>query len=165
MAATNKKRGRPSSFRPEFEEQARKLAMLGLTDVEMAKFFGVAERTFHDWKKAHPEFLQALNEGKEIADADVAMSLYRRATGYSHEDAHVSMYQGEVTITPLTKHYPPDPTAMIFWLKNRQPSKWRDKPNPEDDDTTPPPVKVEISVRDARVRDDDDQDESQSPAG
>jgi hypothetical protein len=27
----------------------------------------------------------------------------------------------------LTKHYPPDTTAAIFWLKNRRPSEWRDK--------------------------------------
>lgn len=25
------------------------------------------------------------------------------------------------------EHYPPDTTAAIFWLKNRQPAKWRDK--------------------------------------
>ena len=25
------------------------------------------------------------------------------------------------------EHYPPDTTAAIFWLKNRQPEKWRDK--------------------------------------
>ena len=25
------------------------------------------------------------------------------------------------------EHYPPDTTAAIFWLKNRQPGKWRDK--------------------------------------
>jgi hypothetical protein len=27
----------------------------------------------------------------------------------------------------VVKHYPPDPTAAIFWLKNRQKDKWRDK--------------------------------------
>lgn len=25
------------------------------------------------------------------------------------------------------EHYPPDTTAAIFWLKNRQPEKWRDR--------------------------------------
>jgi hypothetical protein len=24
------------------------------------------------------------------------------------------------------EHYPPDPTAAIFWLKNRDPAHWRD---------------------------------------
>ena len=27
----------------------------------------------------------------------------------------------------VDKCYPPDPTSMIFWLKNRQPLVWRDK--------------------------------------
>jgi hypothetical protein len=39
----------------------------------------------------------------------------------------VSQYEGRITITPLKKHYPPDTTACIFWLKNRQPQQWRDK--------------------------------------
>ena len=25
-------------------------------------------------------------------------------------------------------HVPPDTTAQIFWLKNRRPDRWRDKP-------------------------------------
>jgi len=30
-------------------------------------------------------------------------------------------------VVPTTKHYPPDATSAIFWLKNRQRDKWRDK--------------------------------------
>jgi hypothetical protein len=47
--------------------------------------------------------------------------------GYSHPEVHVSNYQGEITLTPLTKHYPPDTQAASLWLRNRQPQKWRDK--------------------------------------
>jgi len=32
----------------------------------------------------------------------------------------VSQYKGSVTVTPFEKHYPPDTTACIFWLKNRK---------------------------------------------
>ena len=32
------------------------------------------------------------------------------------------------------KHIPPDTTAQIFWLKNRRPDRWRDKPEPASDD-------------------------------
>ena len=39
----------------------------------------------------------------------------------------ISNFQGEITETDITKHYPPDPTSMIFWLKNRRPDRWRDK--------------------------------------
>jgi hypothetical protein len=34
---------------------------------------------------------------------------------------------GNVTEVPIVENFPPDPTSMIFWLKNRQPAKWRDK--------------------------------------
>jgi hypothetical protein len=124
---TPKKSGRPSSYRPEYNEQARKLCLLGLTDVEMADVFNVSEKTFNTWKKAYPEFLQSIKRGKDLADADIAASLYERAKGYSHEDLHFSAYEGCVTATPYTKHYPPDTAAAFIWLKNRQGARWKDK--------------------------------------
>jgi hypothetical protein len=119
--------GRPSAFASEMMRQARFLCERGCTDVELAEFFGVCEKTLNNWKKAHPEFLQSLKEGKAVADSRVQRSLFKRATGYSHPDVHFSNFQGTITATPLTKHYPPDTTAAIFWLKNRRPDQWRDK--------------------------------------
>lgn len=106
----------------------RGMCLLGATDTDLARALGVSVATISNWKNQHPEFLEALKEGKDFADAKVAMSLYRRATGYTVPDVHVSNYQGQVTLTPIKKHYPPDPTSMIFWLKNRRPDFWRDKP-------------------------------------
>ena len=119
--------GRPTSYKDDYAEQARKLCLLGATDKEMADFFGVEEKTINNWKADQPEFLQAITHGKEIADANVADRLYERAMGYEHPDTHVSNYQGDVTLTPLTKFYPPDTQAASLWLRNRQPKKWRDK--------------------------------------
>ena len=121
------KGGRPTDYKDEYSDQAYKLCFLGAIDVELADFFGVCEKTINTWKHEHPEFLQSLKDGKEIANANVAKSLYQRALGYEHEDTHVSNYQGEITLTNLTKHYPPDTTAGIFWLKNRKADKWKDK--------------------------------------
>lgn len=120
-------RGRPTLYRADYAEQARRLSLLGQTDAEMAAFFGVSERTFHGWKKSHPDFLQSIKEGKADADAKVAEGLYSRAVGYSHPDVHISNYQGEITVTNIVKHYPPDTAAAFIWLKNRQPDKWRDR--------------------------------------
>jgi hypothetical protein len=36
-------------------------------------------------------------------------------------------YEGEVTLTPLVKHYPPDTHAASLWLRNRQSKRWRDR--------------------------------------
>lgn len=119
--------GRPSSYKPEYVAIAAKLCRLGATDDDLAEAFGVSDTTIDNWKNAHPEFLGSLKAAKEEADAEVVKSLYQRAKGYEHPDVHASSYEGQVTLTPITKHYPPDTTACIFWLKNRQPKSWRDK--------------------------------------
>lgn len=119
--------GRPSAYKPEYAEQAYKLALLGLIDTEMAAFFEVQTSTFNNWKKAHPDFMESLKRGKAIADADVAASLYHRARGYSHPEDKFFQMGSEIHVEKTIKHYPPDATSMIFWLKNRQPEKWRKK--------------------------------------
>lgn len=120
--------GRPSKYDPEkTPEQAYKLCLLGATDKELADFFGVAESTLNKWKIDYPEFSEALNRGKVDADARVAQSLYHRALGYEHPDTDIRVVNGEIVITPTIKRYPPDTAAAIFWLKNRQRGKWRDK--------------------------------------
>lgn len=119
--------GRPTKFKEEYVEQARKLAELGATDRDAADFFGVSESTLYLWKHTNPQFSEALKVGKEKADERVEQSLYRRALGYSHDAVkiHVSS-DGSVTEVPFTEHYPPDTTAAIFWLKNRKAVEWRD---------------------------------------
>lgn len=119
--------GRPTKYRATYAKQAKQLCQLGATDRELAEFFEVSEVTLNAWKTQYPKFLKSLKLGKDAADTRVEQSLYHRAMGYSHPEVHVSNYQGEVTLTPLIKHYPPDSTACIFWLKNRKPAEWRDK--------------------------------------
>lgn len=119
--------GRPSSYKPEYAEMARKFALLGASDARMAELFDVSIATFDNWKKGHPEFLGSLKAGKEFADANVANSLYHRALGYEHPEDDIRALNGEVVITPTIKRYPPDTGAATLWLKNRQPTVWRDK--------------------------------------
>ena len=117
--------GRPPKYKKQNCEQARKLCLLGYTDKQLADFFEVAESTIHKWKLDHPEFSESIKKGKVVADGNVADSLYNRALGYSHPDVHISNYQGEITETEITKHYPPDTAAAFIWLKNR--ASWKDK--------------------------------------
>jgi hypothetical protein len=119
--------GRPSAFKPEYVEQAKKLCELGATDVEMADFFKVAVSTFYLWKNKQPEFSEALKAGKSAADERVERSLYHKAVGYTFESEKVFQFQGQIIRAPTREHVPPDTTAMIFWLKNRRADEWRDK--------------------------------------
>ena len=121
------KGGRPSKFGTLDMKQVQKLAERGWTDAEMSEFFGINEATWHRWKEAHPEFCESLKDWKLEADAKVERSLFERATGYEHLEDKVFNHNGEPMVVPTVKHYPPDTTAMIFWLKNRKKDEWREK--------------------------------------
>ena len=124
--------GRPSTYNPEILLAVEFMARHGLTDLEMSARLGVSEVTFNAWKKVYPEFLKALKVGKDDADDQVEKSLFQLAKGYEYE-AEKPMTIGEgkgfshIEIAKYREKNPPNPTACIFWLKNRRKDKWRDK--------------------------------------
>ena len=80
----------------------------GLTDEQIARNCGITATTLYEWKKRFPEISNSLKKGKEVVDYAVENAL-------------------------LNKALSGDTTAQIFWLKNRKPNKWRDKPQSEGD--------------------------------
>ncbi|MCH8193369.1 MAG: terminase, partial [Planctomycetes bacterium] len=118
--------GRPTKFKSEYVEQAEKLCRLGANDVELAVFFKINVATLYRWQTRHGEFCEALKVGKKVADDRVERSLFHRACGYSHPDVDIRVVGGKIVKTEIIKHYSPDTTACIFWLKNRKPTEWRD---------------------------------------
>ena len=118
--------GRPSKYDTKMNEQVYKLCLLGATDKEIADFFGVCEATINNWKLESPQFLESLKAGKEKADCNVVESLYKRALGYSHPEEKIFQYEGSIIRAETIRHYPPDSTSIIFWLKNRRTEQWRD---------------------------------------
>lgn len=132
------RRGRPTKFRPEFVEQARKLCLLGLTDNELADFFGVDEATIHRWKHTHKDFCESISTGKMLADSEVADSLYRSAVGghFITEERPAVGENGPATVLPLKRQVAPSVQAQSLWLRNRQPRLWRDKIEVQADITT-----------------------------
>lgn len=120
--------GRDSKYRPEFADQARKLCLLGAKDEELAAFFEVSESTINNWKQAHPAFLESIRAGKVKADAEVADSLYRRATGEHVEiQKLVKKAGGSYEAMKVMQYVPGDPTAAYKWLLNRRRSDWTDQ--------------------------------------
>src|SRR5690242_5095291 len=112
--------GRPSSYKPEYAEQVRKLCLLGATNEEIADFFGVVTSTLDNWRAEYPEFLGAIKEGKLQADANVGQRLFERAMGFTHPEEKIFQVDGQIIRADTTKQYPPDTAAAIFWLKNRR---------------------------------------------
>lgn len=131
--------GRPTKFSKGMQRKIKVLARRGFTDKEIATVLGVTEQTINNWKIKHPKFFESLKDWKAEADEKVEVSLYERACGYSHPETKAQWVEsfvehdetyikvGRWEYAELIRHYPPDPTSMIFWLKNRQAAKWRDK--------------------------------------
>lgn len=113
---------------------------------------GVSYSTLCEWKDHRfPEILEALKKGKAPVDIEVENALLKRATGYTVtikkpikvktkrqlkdkgtiEEEHIEFVEEEIYIAP-------DTTAQIYWLKNRRPDKWRDKPQTGAVDTDDP---------------------------
>ncbi len=127
--------GAPTKYKEEYNEQVYKLCLLGATDKDIADFFDVCEASINNWKNEYPEFLESIKRGKQIADSNVADRLYQRALGFEHDSEEIKIIDGGIERVKVRKIYAPDPTSAIFWLKNRQPDKWRDKQEVENSGT------------------------------
>lgn len=120
--------GRDTSYRVEYNEQARKLCLLGYIDAELASFFGICERTLNNWKAQFPAFMQSIAAGKDAADAEVADSLYRRATGENIiVEKAIKREDGSYEAMSLKQFVPGEVQAQRLWLLNRRKGNWRDK--------------------------------------
>src|SRR3990167_832633 len=127
---TEIKQGRPTQKTGIDMEQMKKLVLAGWTDQQVCDFFKINIVTLHNWKQDE-NFFKALKGWKDVADHRVEESLYKRATGYTHEEVQVFCYAGKTVEHKILKHYAPDTVACIFWLKNRKKIEWRDKQETE----------------------------------
>ena len=113
----------------------------GLTDEQIADKIGISRDTFYRWEREFSDFSDAVKEGKAPVDIEVENALLKSALGHTVtirkpiklrtkkqlrdkgliEEERIEYAEEEVYIPPQT-------AAQIFWLKNRRPDKWRDKP-------------------------------------
>lgn len=116
----------------------------GLTDANIAEKIGINVTTLYAWQRDYPQISKALKKGKAPVDTEVENLLLKRARGYNYDETteewRPNQETGELELVSKKvqrKHMPPDTTAQIFWLKNRRPDLWRDKPEAKKmDDTT-----------------------------
>ena len=102
----------------------------GLTDEQISKNIGISRETLNQWKNKYADISDTLKRGKEVVDYEVENALLKRALGYTVKEKRLAK-DGEVI--ELEKEVPGDVTAQIFWLKNRKPDVWRDKPEDNGD--------------------------------
>jgi hypothetical protein len=120
--------GAPTLYRKEYVHIAQRMAYLGATDRDLAIAFGVNITTIDKTKAKHAEFVGSLKLGKKEADQRMERSLYQLGVGYSYDAVKIFLPAGakRPIYAPYVEHVPPNATAAIFWMKNRDPAHWRD---------------------------------------
>ena len=118
--------GRPTLYNPEYAGRARDLCSRGATNQDLAGRFSVARSTIDLWIASYPEFAEAVQQGRDVADATAVESLFTRVTGYNHPAEKVFLYRGEAKTATYTAHVPPETRACMYWLRNRRPEDWRE---------------------------------------
>lgn len=117
----------------------------GLTEEQIAKNMGVSVKTLFNWKKTHLPILHALKKGKEVVDYEVENALLKSALGFSetirkpfklkktqYNDSGKKVKEEEyIEYANEDVYVPPNVTAQIYWLNNRKPERWRNKPKDE----------------------------------
>jgi len=124
--------GQPTKFRPEYVDQAYKYCLLGANNERLGEFFMVTTATIENWLRRHPDFRQAVHDGRHVADAEIAHSLYQRAKGGMRKEEQAikvktGANQEEVVTVTLRKEVPSDTRAAHIWLLNRRPDKWKER--------------------------------------
>ncbi|MBS3775806.1 MAG: hypothetical protein KGY70_11505 [Bacteroidales bacterium] len=136
-----------NGFSHSMLETATRLCMLGFTNDRLGKFFGVDSSTIDKWLE-NPKFKEAVQKGRDMADADVAESLYRMATGYEMEieEPKWNSQEGFWEIVSYNKRYAPNVTAQIKWLTARRPAQWSETHKVEHDHTVTHKAVEEINM-------------------
>ena len=86
--------GRPTLYKPDYDDQAHNHCLLGATNAGLADLFDVGQRTIDRWIADIPSFAKAVRDGRAIADGRVARSLYERAVGYQHTVERILFHSG-----------------------------------------------------------------------
>lgn len=100
---------------------------LGATEAELAAALDITPMSLGNWKRQSEKLFCTLKEAKAQADSKVEKSLFERAQGYTHKQVDFVVVKGKLKKVETIKHYPPDTTACIYWLKNRRPDQWTEK--------------------------------------
>jgi transposase-like protein len=67
--------GRPTVYKPEYDDLIVQRANEGACFAEFAAEIGVSRQTLHNWKKAHPSFLDAYTRAEQVGEAHWAKRL------------------------------------------------------------------------------------------
>ena len=104
-------------------------ARKGLTNDQIAANIGINRDTLYTWCNKYPDFADALKKTKEVTVYEIENAMYKAAKGYFVEESKtVTNKDGKVIRVEINKKWiPPNTTAQIFFLKNKDPDNWRER--------------------------------------
>ena len=105
------------------------MARDGATDEDLAARCGINIRTWYEWKARYPQLAQAVKDSKDDVDRAVENALLKRALGAEYTDTKITATKdGKVLkVEKTTRTLAPSEVAAFFWLKNRNPERYRDR--------------------------------------
>jgi len=101
----------------------------GLTDEQIAENMGIGRTALYEWRRKFPTIANALKDAQDVVDRQVENALHKAACGWEYDETTKEPGKdGKLVVTKVVhKVVQPNPTAQIFWLKNRKRDTWRDK--------------------------------------
>jgi hypothetical protein len=124
----------PSKYTQDMPHRIFTMAVLGLSQEQMADSTGVGLNTIKNWITNREDCRLEYERGKYDHDFGMEMVLRKKAMGYEYEET--KHYSGVDSLgrewtrsVTQTIKVAPCTTALIFWHKNRNPHRWKDSYN------------------------------------
>lgn len=101
----------------------------GLSNDQIAENMGIDRATLYRWADKYSDFCDVLKRTKEITVYEVEDAMFKAAKGYYVEETKTVTNKDGKTLRIETnkKWIPPNTTAQIFYLKNKDPDNWRER--------------------------------------
>ena len=134
--ANHNRAGAPTKYNAELMPQfAKFMCQRGATMAELAQAFNIANCTLYDWINRYPDLHEAIQIGVDVFNPRVERALAERAIGFfvTLREEVKDPETGKVIAPAKRQYYPPDPTSIIFLLKNRMRDKYKDVHKVEND--------------------------------
>ena len=124
--------GRPTDYKPDYARMAKiAIEKSGFSVPSLAKLFNVDRATIYRWMDKHPEFCDAIRDGRKTYEGiKIHRALAKRAVGYTYTETYreLNPITGELEVVKkVRKQQPPDVAAIKHWQVNMDPDNWKDK--------------------------------------
>ena len=110
-----------TKYEPGFTLSALNFAEAGMTDAQIAYRLNISRSTFYNYKRDYPEFVEAIERGRDILDATVNRNLLDLVTGEYCFITSSSDSEGRTRTT--TRKAVPNLKAIQYWMERRDRQK------------------------------------------